>query len=61
MTWKDGAYYTGEWSFGMPTPRGSFKFPNGDIYEGGWSQNKINGRGKYVHKSSGTIYEGEWK
>jgi len=37
MKWKDGAIYTGEWSYGMPSSKGKFKYPNGDLYEGAWS------------------------
>jgi hypothetical protein len=35
-------------------------FPNGDVYEGSFENDVINGKGKLVAKN-GLIYEGEWK
>jgi hypothetical protein len=40
--------------------KGKMIFPNGDVYEGSFENDVINGKGKLVTKN-GLIYEGEWK
>jgi hypothetical protein len=39
---------------------GKMQFPNGDIYEGEWSDNHLQGEGTYTYKKSSDIYSGSW-
>ena len=34
-------------------------FPNGDVYDGEWKDDKKQGQGKYTW-ASGDIYDGDW-
>jgi hypothetical protein len=38
----------------------SLKYPNGDTYNGEWSDNKRNGRGVFIF-ANGNKYDGEWR
>ena len=38
---------------------GTLKYPNGEIYEGEWSENKMHGKGVYTYKD-GRIYQGDF-
>jgi hypothetical protein len=40
--------------------KGVYKFANGDMYTGNFTNGKKNGVGKYNY-ANGDIYEGEWK
>ena len=40
----------GEWVNGKKEGNGSYKFPNGDLYEGGWKNDQIMGEGKFIYK-----------
>lgn len=44
----------------MMVGNGKMCFGNGDVYEGNFEKNKIQGKGKYVF-ASGEIYNGQWK
>lgn len=50
----------GNYKDGMKTGFGKMIFPNGDIYEGEWLEDKIHGEGSYTYKKSGDIYSGSW-
>jgi hypothetical protein len=39
---------------------GEFKFSNGNVYEGEFKADRINGQGRYTY-SEGHVYEGNWK
>ena len=41
--------------------KGTFKWPNGDRYEGDWVNGQRTGQGKYFYNDGGGIYTGEWK
>eukprot|EP01034_Spumella_vulgaris_P039484 gene39484-48792_t len=41
---EDGSVYVGELVFGRRYGQGMCRFPNGDIYEGGWDDNKYHGQ-----------------
>lgn len=41
--------------------KGTFKWPNGDRYEGDWVNGQRTGQGKYFYSSGGGVYTGEWK
>ena len=36
------------------------RYPNGDVYEGGFEDGLFNGYGKYTF-ANGDVYEGEWR
>ena len=56
----DGNLYHGEWDEkGNKHGRGVQLWPNGAKYYGYWINNKVNKKGKLVHRE-GDIYEGEW-
>eukprot|EP01035_Chromulina_nebulosa_P027401 gene27401-36041_t len=54
------ARYEGDYKDGLKHGFGKMKFPNGDLYEGEWVENKIEGEGTYTYKKSGDIYSGSW-
>jgi hypothetical protein len=39
---------------------GIFKYKDGNVYEGGFKDNKKDGKGKLL-EADGTSYDGEWK
>jgi hypothetical protein len=39
---------------------GKYTFADGDLYEGDYMDDKMNGKGKYTF-ANGKILEGEWK
>ena len=41
--------------------RGIYKYPNGDVYEGEWTNNVLHGYGKYTWNNEGRSTEGMWK
>jgi hypothetical protein len=53
--------FVGEWAGGRKEGKGRNYFPNGDFYDGEFSQNKANGKGVYYHTSSGNMFSGQWK
>lgn len=40
---------------------GKFFYQDGGMYDGEWSQNKMNGYGKLYYQSGKLAYEGYWK
>ena len=57
---ETGVLYSGEWDEeGNKHGRGVQLWPDGAKYYGYWIKNKVNKRGKLVHRE-GDIYEGEW-
>jgi len=54
------ASYEGDYKDGLRTGVGKFVFPNGDVYEGEFFENKIQGDGTYTYKGTGDIYSGGW-
>ena len=54
------AVYKGEYKDGVKNGRGSMKFPNGDLYDGFWKDNKMEGEGTYTYKATGDIYSGSF-
>ena len=40
---------------------GTFKWSNGDRYEGDWVNGQRTGQGKYFYSDGGGVYTGEWK
>lgn len=57
---KEVARYEGNYVDGMRSGFGTFTFPNGDIYEGEFSNNRMEGTGTYTYKHSQDIYSGSW-
>lgn len=53
------ARFTGAYKDGFKTGYGEMKFPNGDIYQGEWSENTMQGTGSYTYRN-GDIYSGSW-
>ena len=54
------ARFEGNYKDGLKDGFGKMTFPNGDIYEGEWKENVINGEGSYTYKKTGDIYSGSW-
>jgi hypothetical protein len=54
------ARFEGEYKDGMRTGVGKFVYPNGDVYEGEFFENKMSGEGSYTYKATGDIYSGGW-
>jgi hypothetical protein len=40
--------------------KGKMIYNNGDMYEGDWKNDKMEGYGKFIY-NNGDIYEGDWK
>lgn len=59
LTYRVGNY-TGSFRQAMPHGSGFFKYPNGDMYEGGVANGLHEGSGLYV-AVDGSTYEGEWR
>lgn len=63
IRYNDGTIYIGNFlnveGKTLPDDNGKLIFPTGEIYEGEFSEGKVNGFGKYVN-SEGSEYEGEW-
>ena len=51
--------YMGEYKYGQKDGNGKYVFPNGDIYEGEWFDNKPHGQGQY--ETEGKIYKAIWR
>jgi hypothetical protein len=57
---ETGVLYSGEWdSEGNKHGRGVQLWPDGSKYYGYWIKNKVNKKGKLIHRE-GDVYEGEW-
>lgn len=52
------AKYEGEYKDGIKEGRGKMTYPSGDVYDGGWVANQMEGMGTYQYKKSGDIYTG---
>ena len=44
----------------MRNGQGTYTYPNGDVFEGHWSNNLRHGQGSYTFTSSGAKYVGSW-
>lgn len=55
------ARYEGNYKDGLKDGYGKMVYPNGDIYEGNWVENKMEGEGTYTYLKTGDIYSGAWK
>lgn len=54
------AKYEGNYKDGLKSGIGKMLYPNGDVYEGEWVDNKMQGEGTYTYKKTGDIYSGSW-
>lgn len=52
--YSDGRIYSGDFVNGMPHGKGRMTFPNRDIYDGEWSDGKMNGQGEYLRFNTRT-------
>jgi hypothetical protein len=52
------AKYSGDYKDGVKEGTGRMVYPNGDIYDGSWVGNVMEGEGTYQYKASGDIYTG---
>jgi|JI6StandDraft_1071083.scaffolds.fasta_scaffold05757_10 hypothetical protein len=59
LSYPDGGNYIGEVAQeSIREGRGLYRYINGDVYFGGWRQEKFHGQGRYMF-SSGETYQGE--
>ncbi len=54
-----GEVYDGQWVDGSREGQGVETTPEGDRYEGNWSNNQENGKGKKTW-ANGDVYDGQW-
>lgn len=54
-----GGYYEGEWIDDVPNGLGTFTFPNGSVYFGGFVNGDFHGNGK-ITWDDGSWFDGEW-
>ncbi|KAJ1431852.1 radial spoke protein 10, partial [Ochromonadaceae sp. CCMP2298] len=54
------ARYEGVYKDGLKHGVGKMVYPTGDVYEGEWFENKMQGEGTYTYKNSTDIYSGGW-
>ena len=52
--------YTGQIKNDLENGYGTYKWDNGEVYEGYWVKGERTGKGKYTWKESGDIYEGDF-
>ncbi len=57
---SEGAKYEGQFYKDKKCGKGKITFNSGDIYEGGFNNNKFNGQGHYIWKKNGHEYIGEY-
>ena len=57
----DGETYDGEFYLDEFHGKGTYRFKNGDVYEGDWVAGKRNGFGKLTGTDGKVKYQGEWK
>ena len=57
--YEDGGIYLGEFKPGTDVKQGygTYMYPEGDMYQGHWKDNKTNGWGRLIH-FDGEVYEG---
>jgi len=54
------ARYDGNYVSNIRSGIGKMIYPNGDIYEGEWVDNKMQGEGSYTYSKTKDIYSGSW-
>ena len=57
----NGETYDGEFYLDEFHGKGTYRFKNGDVYEGDWAAGKRNGFGKLTGTDGKVKYQGEWK
>mmetsp|Transcript_5875 Transcript_5875/g.9678 ORF Transcript_5875/g.9678 Transcript_5875/m.9678 type:complete len:232 (+) Transcript_5875:51-746(+) len=57
---QEKARYEGDYKDGLKHGVGKMVYPNGDVYEGEWFENKMQGEGTYTYKKTTDIYSGAW-
>ena len=54
------ARFEGNYKDGLKTGFGKMVYPNGDIYEGEWFENAMQGEGSYTYKKNNDSFVGSW-
>jgi hypothetical protein len=57
---KKVASFEGMYTDGKKHGLGKMTFPNGDVYNGEWKENKMEGEGTYMYAKTKDIYSGAW-
>jgi hypothetical protein len=59
-TWSNGMVFEGYFNHGTKEPRGVLSFGDGDVYEGEFEGNMLQGKGRLTNLSQKIMYEGYW-
>ncbi|KAG5187628.1 hypothetical protein JKP88DRAFT_267838 [Tribonema minus] len=60
MDYMNGDSYEGQWQQDERCGMGILRLANGDFYDGHWLNDMKEGPGRYMYRSTGKVYEGEW-
>lgn len=61
LSYKDGSHYEGELTaHGQRDGFGKLVFANKGVYEGGWRNDKMHGKGVLLYPDGDEAYSGEW-
>ena len=61
LKFKDGSIYEGFTVKEQFSGKGRLTQANGDCYQGDWKDGMANGKGVFIQKEAGIIYDGDWK
>ena len=60
-SWQEGLVYKGYFTNGLKGPRGIMQYTDGDVYDGEFFNDMINGNGRLFNLKKNFSYNGTWK